>query len=121
VPHDTSYLLGLVDASLGWSPPSVTNEALVGLVRLRDLLHGGTGSISGTVKVDGSPDQPVSKRTQLIAEHDGQVIREQWSDPHTGAYLFENVDQKAVYTVVAFDDDGVFQAVIADNLTPEAM
>ena len=80
----------------------------------KDVEWGGIGRVFGTVKVDGSPDYPVRKRVRLIRERDGIVIREQWSDD--GVYSFDLVDERERYTVLATDDDLIFQAVAADNL-----
>lgn len=82
----------------------------------KDVYWGGLGRIYGTVKVDSSPDYPVRKRVRLIRERDGIVIREQWSDG--GVYDFDLVDESERYTVLATDDDLIFQAVAADNLEP---
>ncbi|MBT2303982.1 hypothetical protein J7E70_26420 [Variovorax paradoxus] len=46
-------------------------------------------------------------------------MREMWSDPATGAYQFDYVDEMQKYTVIAFDHTHNERAVVADNLTPE--
>lgn len=88
---------------------------------IRDMAWGGKGQVSGTVKVKGSPNFPKYARTRLFNEIDGTMIREQWSNPLTGAYSFDNVDERLRYTVVAYDHDHNFRAVVADNLTPSLM
>ena len=77
--------------------------------------------MSGTVKIDGTPDYAVYRRVRLFREIDGLLIREQWSDRVTGAYSFDHIDQNYKYTVVAYDYEHNFRAVIADNITPDAM
>lgn len=85
-----------------------------------DKQDGGGYHLSGTVKVDGTPDIPVSRRV-LLLDHDGaRPVREQWSDPITGAYDFRNIANKP-YFVIAFDHTNNFRAVIADRVLPEPM
>lgn len=76
----------------------------------------GNGRISGTTKDKGAPNVPVSERTMLFRQRDCQPLREVLSTPGTGAYLFDYIDETETYFVVSFDHDGVFRAVIADNL-----
>lgn len=90
-------------------------------VKAKDILHGGTGRVAGTVKVKGTPDYAVYRKVWLIDEHDGTLVREVWSDPVTGAYAFDNVSRDHKYTVLTYDYAHNFRAVVADNLTAEAM
>ncbi len=101
--------------------PALTYRALQPAAKLNDVYDGGTGRVSGTTKVKGTPDYAVHRKVRLHRELDGRLIREQWSDPTTGAYSFDNVDATIKYTVVTFDYLHNFRAVIADNLTPDAM
>ena len=87
----------------------------------RDFEFGGSGRIAGTVKEDGSPDVPVKRRVRLHREIDGRLIREVWSEPVTGAYSFDHIDATKKYTVITYDYEHDYRAVIADNITPEAM
>jgi hypothetical protein len=87
--------------------------------RVTGVLGTGRGRVRGTVKV--TPDTPVSRRVRLIREVDGMVIREGTSDPVTGAYDFQFVDELQKWTVVSYDFENLFRAVIADNLTAELM
>lgn len=90
----------------------------------RDMQDGGAYCIYGTTALDGTPlDTPVRRRVQLYNQRDGRLIRETWSDPTTGAYRFDGVlcGDGTRYFVATFDDAGDKRAVIADNLTPEAM
>ena len=86
-----------------------------------DRDFGGFGRIAGTVKEDGTPDVPVKRRVRLHREQDGLLIREVWSHPTTGAYSFDHIDTTKRYTVITYDYEHDYRAVIADNITPEAM
>lgn len=95
--------------------------------RLRDLLAGrrntyfsGRGVIAGTVKVKGHPDQPLMRRVQLISENTNLLVAETWSDA-AGNYRFEHIDPTQRYTVVSYDHEHLYRAVIADNIQPEPM
>lgn len=77
----------------------------------------GNGRVKGTTKDKGSPNVPVSERVRLYREFDGLLLREVWSTPGTGAYSFDYVDETETYTVVSYDHDKAFRAVVADNLT----
>lgn len=90
-------------------------------VRTNDVYFGGTGKVFGDVAIDDDPDVPVRRKVWLMRCRDGVVIREQLSDPVTGSYVFEGIDMAQKYAVIAFDSSGLFNAVIADNLTPEPM
>ena len=82
--------------------------------------YGGRGRIIGTVKTKGDPtDTPVYRRVRLFRDRDGQCVAETWSNPQTGAYLFDNIDPTHKYTALSYDHTGLFRAVVADNLTPE--
>ena len=87
----------------------------------RDFEFDGSGRIAGTVKEDGTPDVPVRRRVRLHREQDGLLIREVWSHPTTGAYSFDYIDATKQYTVITYDYEHDYRAVIADNITPEAM
>lgn len=86
---------------------------------LTGVLGQGIGRVVGTVK--DTPDSPVYRKVRLIRERDGLPMREMWSDPTTGAYDFQYVDELQTYTVVSYDHTKNFRAVIADGLTPELM
>lgn len=89
-----------------------------------DLQDAGTYRIYGTTKVDATPvDVPVRRRVQLYNQRGGRLIREVWSDATTGAYSFDGIrgGDGTRYFVAAFDHTQDKRAVIADNLTPEAV
>ena len=87
-----------------------------------DIYDGGKGRIVGTVKEKSSPSNlPLKRRVVLINYNDHRKVRETWSDPLTGAYVFEEIELNRKYTVIAFDHTESYRAVIADNLSPEPM
>ncbi|MFT4243565.1 MAG: hypothetical protein QM569_14930 [Acidovorax sp.] len=81
-----------------------------------------TARVQGTVAVyDAAANLPLRRKVRLLRERDGKVIAEQWSDATTGAYDFKYIDSSERYTVISYDYEHNYRAVIADNLTPEAM
>ncbi len=101
--------------------PALTFRSVARPIKLSDDIFGGKGRIAGTTHVKGTPNIAVRRRVRLLRERDSMMIRETWSDPVTGAYSFDNIDQNYQYTVISFDHDHNHRAVIADNLTPELM
>ena len=83
------------------------------------LLGKGTGTVYGTTEIKGTPDAPLRARVRLIRERDGLVYRETWSDPVTGAYRFDNVDELETYTVLTYHPTRAHGAVVADGIIPE--
>lgn len=81
---------------------------------------GARGRITGTVKIKGTPDYPVSRRVRLYRELDGALVAQTFSDPITGEYEFDGVNVSLRYTALAYDHTYNFRAVVSDNLTPEA-
>ena len=45
------------------------------------------------------------------------LIRETWSHPVTGVYTFSGISTDYKYTVISYDYEGNFRAVIADGLS----
>ena len=89
------------------------------LVRPRyDANFGGNLKIVGTTKVKGAPDSPVRRRVSLHDQSTGLLVRSQWSDAVTGAYLFDLI-KPGVYYVVSFDHTGLHNGVIATGVVPE--
>lgn len=98
----------------------VTPKQLVPLMpSLLNVYHGGRGRISGTVKVKGTPNYAVHRKVRLVRERDAICVAEQWSDAVTGNYQFDYFDEREKYTVISYDYENNFRAVIADNLTPD--
>lgn len=75
------------------------------------------GRVQGTTKDKGTPNVPVSERVRLYRERDGMLIRDAWSAPGTGVYSFDYVEEWETYTVISYDHNGNFRAVVADGLT----
>jgi hypothetical protein len=86
-----------------------------------DVYHYGHFQVPGTVKAEGSPDIPLHRKVVLLREPSMLPLAATWSDPVSGAYVFNNITNAYRYTVVAFDYEHNYRAVIADNLTAEAM
>lgn len=68
------------------------------------------GRVRGTITVKGVP---ASRRVRLVREKDGLTVREVWSDPTTGAYAFNRVDELQTYTVLAYDHTNTWPAEVA--------
>ena len=98
------------------------STALIRGLFARDMEFGGAARISGDVGikgVNGAPDTMTRSRVRLLRQRDGLLARETWSDPLTGAFAFEGVDQAQKFIALAEDKDGVFAPVAADRRTPE--
>lgn len=79
----------------------------------------GPGEIVGTAKNVALPDNvPVFRRLRLHEQVSGNVVREAWSDPSTGAYKFASL-RITRYYVVGFDHTGAYGGVIETDLVPE--
>ena len=84
---------------------------LIALVRL--FSHNGSGSISGTISVNGVQAQ---KRVLLFERALNRPVRDAISAVD-GSYSFNLIDETKKYYVVSFDDTGSYNAKIADHLT----
>lgn len=93
------------------APPRYAGSTLA----LRDCQFGGKGRIAGTVKEKGTPDMPLKRKVQLFDEISKLLVAELWSDPVTGAYLFENIDPNLTYSIISYDYTGMYRAVIANG------
>jgi hypothetical protein len=90
--------------------------------RKRDLLFGGPGLISGTVKEKNLPaNTPLQRQVLLFDEYTQVYIAGTWSDPVTGNYRFPYVALDKTYTVIAYDYTNTYRAVIANGQVPELM
>lgn len=105
----------------GWPSPTALHARATTKRYRYDALDGGAFlRIAGTVKLDASPDVPVARRVRLFEQSTGRCVRETWSDPVTGAYEFKLLKNQR-YFVVTTDHTESYNAVIKDNVTPEAM
>lgn len=103
------------EAILGSVGAATTNSA----TPVRDIYTAGRGQIVATVKEDGTPtDTPVRRKVRLFRDRDGLFVRETWSNATTGAYSFTEIDENETYSVVSYDHNDNFRAVIADRITP---
>lgn len=108
-------------ASAGASAP-YSGPQLLALQQSGDTIHGGRGRITGTVKRDADPvDLPLRRRVRIHREVDGMMLRATWSDATTGAYLFTDINPAIKYTVISYDHEHNYRAVVADNITPEVL
>ena len=94
-----------------------SREALVEYL-IKDTQDGDTFKVQGTVAIDATPDIPVKRKVRLFCLQSGRLVRETWSDPVTGGYLFEYVRQ-GPWFITAHDHTGTYVGVIADNLLAE--
>lgn len=85
----------------------------------RDIEHGGPGTIYGTTKTKGAPNQPTHARVVLLHQRSKLPVRETWSDPVTGAFAFTGIDINQQFLTLAEDAAGNFRPVAASRLTPE--
>lgn len=85
----------------------------------RDTEHGGPGTIYGTTKTKGTPNQPTKARVVLQHQRSKLPVRETWSDPVTGNFAFTGIDTTQQFLTLAEDAAGNFRPVAANRLTPE--
>lgn len=88
----------------------------------RDVEFGGSGRIWGTTKIKGAagtPDAPAKSRVVLLHQRSKLPVREVWSDPTTGAFVFEGIDTTQQFLTLAEDAAGNFRPVAASRLVPE--
>ena len=85
----------------------------------RDIEFGGPGTIYGTTKTKGTPNTPTKARVVLLHQRSKLPVRETWSDPVTGAFVFSGIDTSQQFLALAEDAEGHFRPVAANRLTPE--
>ena len=80
-------------------------------------------TVMADVNGDGTGDVFLKRRVWLFSEESMTYVRAAWSDAATGAYSFDYLPALSVgkYTVLAYDYQRNYRAVVADNLTPEVM
>ena len=88
---------------------------------VRDIEHGGPGTIYGTTKIKGTPNQPTHARVVLLHQRSKLPVRETWSDPVTGNFAFTGIDTTQQFLTLAEDAAGNFRPVAANLLTPEVL
>ncbi len=85
----------------------------------RDVEFGGPGTVYGTTKTKGTPNAPTKSRVVLQHQRSKLPVRETWSDPVTGAFVFSGIDTSQQFLALAEDAEGHFRPVAANRLTPE--
>ncbi len=82
----------------------------------------GNGQLEGIVAIKSADvDIPVSRRLVLIDETTSLVVATQWSNPTTGYYIFTRLSLIKTFTILTYDNNHVYGAVVAENLTPDIM
>ena len=112
--------IGATVAASAHVPPHSTPFAHP-LQLARDVEHGGPGTIYGTTKTKGTPNQPTKARVVLLHQRSKLPVRETWSDPVTGAFAFTGIDTTQQFLTLAEDAAGNFRPVAANRLTPEVL
>ena len=101
-------------------PAHSTNSA-PRLQLARDIEFGGPGTIYGTTKTKGTPNQPTHARVVLLHQRSKLPVRETWSDPVTGNFAFTGIDTTQQFLTLAEDAAGNFRPVAANRLAPEVL
>lgn len=87
-----------------------------------DYYHHGTYKLEGTVKKFNSPDNiPLERQVFLLREPSLLCLKSMWSDPVTGEWSFTDLSGAYRYTVIAYDYEHLYRAVLADNRPPDLM
>jgi hypothetical protein len=63
----------------------------------------------------------VKSRVRLLRQRDGLLARETWSDPVTGAFAFDGLDEHQQFIALAEDGSGAYAPVAADRRVPEVL
>lgn len=87
----------------------------------RDVEFGGAGTMYGTTKTKGTPNLPTKARVVLLHQRSKLPVRETWSDPVAGAFVFTGIDTSQQFLALAEDAEGHFRPVAANRLTPEVL
>lgn len=110
---------GSVVLNPGW-PTQPLNAQVRGSVARIDVEDGGPYRIAGITRKESSPGVFVVypyRRVRLLERLTGRLVREQWSDPVTGAYAFEKIKLRE-YILLTDDHARFFNAVAADVIVP---
>ena len=100
------------------SGPPLGGASIAKTFHAKDTNDGGAFKVQGTVAIDATPDIPVRRKVRLFCLQSGRLVRETWSDPVTGGYLFDYIRQ-GPWFITAHDHTGTYVGVIADNLLAE--
>ncbi|MNV95124.1 hypothetical protein D3C71_1899840 [compost metagenome] len=76
------------------------------------------GRVRGVVLMHvGGVNKPVHRHVFLIRERDMLMVQQQWSNPTTGAFDFQYVEETETYTVLSHDYLRDKRAVVADGIS----
>ena len=103
----------------GW-PTQAPNAQVRGAISRIDVEDGGPFRIAGTTEREVTPGVFAGhpyRRVRLLERLTGRLVREQWSDPVTGAYAFEQIKLRE-YILLTDDHARYYNAVAADLITP---
>jgi hypothetical protein len=99
----------------GSTPVHHDPRVLAQTVARRPVCFFGDGFIAGKVTIDGIPAR---RRVRVLDALTGYVVAEVWSAPD-GRYRFDAILLSRAYVVLAQDHERQFNAVVADQITPE--
>ncbi len=112
---------GDIDIAASAPVPAHSTLSAPRLQMARDIEFGGPGTIYGTTKTKGTPNQPTHARVVLLHQRSKLPVRETWSDPVTGNFAFPGIDTTQQFLTLAEDAAGNFRPVAANLLTPEVL
>ncbi len=101
---------------VGLSSPSA-GRLVGGSVLKHHPLYDGPYRIAGTTAIDGTPITLVSRRVRLFDHLTGQLVREVWSAPGTGAFEFNGLAARK-YLVVTQDHTLLYDPVARAEVVP---
>lgn len=120
---------GVIAVGRAWPPPGPARGVTIGDID-PSLAYAGDGLIAGIapglLTVDGLPAARTIRvfdrgpAGDMTALGTGAMVRQLQSAPD-GTYTVSNIDRGRKYTVMAVDDEGVHNAVVADLIVPVAM
>jgi hypothetical protein len=79
----------------------------------KNAIYGGTGVISGTVKIGTTA---AKRRVRLYENSTGILVREIWANID-GTYSFTGLNKGYIYTVTTTDIGNVYNDIIYSNIT----
>jgi len=95
-----------------------SGNRVLGTLARRDLFDGGDCFIAGTVTVNTIPAR---RLVRLYDLRSGRLINSTWS-AENGAYRFDYIKGGGLqYLVLAHDYEAIYNAVVADFVTPEVL
>lgn len=109
----------VLSLSPGWPAQAINAQVRGSLARI-DAEDGGPYRIAGTTEREVTPGVFVAhpnRRVRLFERLTGRLVREQWSDPLTGAYEFSQIKLRE-YILLTDDHARYYNAVAADLITP---